>query len=92
MVIVELPTNSGIAEPEIKDIVDPARIKEVGPSGNDDVYFARETARDGSSSQAMRRFHGFWIKKQNSHRERRDVHEAGQRETETVRYRRGGGG
>lgn len=46
----------------ISDIVDPSRVKDIGPSGNDDVYFARETARDGSSSQAMRRFHGFWIK------------------------------
>lgn len=49
---------------DIQDIVDPSRIKEVGPSGNDDVYFARESARDGSSSQAMRRFHGFFIKNQ----------------------------
>ena len=47
---------------DIKDISDPSRIKEVGPSGNDDVYFARESARDGSSSQAMRRFHGYFIK------------------------------
>lgn len=46
----------------IGDIVNPSQIKDIGPSGNDDVYFARETARDGSSSQAMRRFHGFWIK------------------------------
>eukprot|EP00873_Tetraselmis_striata_P027055 jgi/Tetstr1/447319/TSEL_034756.t1 len=47
---------------DIKDIMDPSRITDIGPSGNDDVYFARETARDGSSSQAMRRFHGYWIK------------------------------
>ena len=47
---------------DIKNLVDPSTVKEVGPSGNDDVYFARETARDGSSSQAMRRFHGYWIK------------------------------
>ena len=47
---------------DIKDIVDPSGVKEVGPSGNDDVYFARESARDGSSSQAMRRFHGYFIK------------------------------
>lgn len=47
---------------EITDIMDPSRVKDIGPSGTDDVYFARETARDGSSSQAMRRFHGFFIK------------------------------
>ena len=47
---------------DISDIIDPSRVEDIGPSGNDDVYFARETARDGSSSQAMRRFHGFFVK------------------------------
>lgn len=46
----------------IEDIVDPARVTDPGPSATDDIYYARETAGDGSASQPMRKFHGYWIK------------------------------